>query len=169
MILDIKTYPAKILTKKAKKVGDIDIETKKLISDMVQTLYARGGAGLAANQVGVLKQIIVVDETKERNSVKIFINPKIINKKGEVVFIEGCLSLPGLEVEVKRPQKIEVEYLDRRGRQQKIKAEHLLARIICHEADHLNGKTLLGKLPLLKRLKAKRQLKKNTIIPTSYQ
>ena len=73
---------------------------------------------------------------------------------------EGCLSLPGLEFEIKRPEKIEVEYMDKRGQIQKIKASDLLARIICHEVDHLDGKTMLDRLPLLKRLKLKRQLKK---------
>lgn len=160
MILDIKTYPDKILTKKTKRVGEFDAATKKLINDMVETLYAKRGAGLAANQVGVSKQIIVVDDSRGEGNVKIMINPKIVRKKGEAIMAEGCLSLPGLEFEIKRPEKIEVEYMDKRGQKQKIKANDLLARIICHEVDHLEGKTMLDRLPLLKRLKFKRKLKK---------
>ncbi len=160
MILDIKTYPDKILTRKTKRVVEFDAATKKLIDDMVETLYAKRGAGLAANQVGVSKQIIVVDESRGEGKVKILINPKIVRKKGAAIMAEGCLSFPGLELEIKRPEKIEAEYLDKNGRQCELKAEQLLARIICHEVDHLDGKTMLDKLPLLKRLKLKRQLRK---------
>ena len=160
MILDIVKYPNKILTKKTKRVGAVDAEIKKLIDNMVETLYAKRGAGLAANQVGASKQIIVVDDSRGEGNVKVLINPKIISKKGAEIMIEGCLSFPGLELEIKRPEKIEVEYFDRRGQAQKIKASELLARIICHEVDHLDGKTMLDRLPLLKRLKLKRQLRK---------
>ena len=160
MILDIITYPNKILTKKTKRVGEFNAATKKLIDDMVATLYARRGAGLAANQVGESKQIIVVDDSRGGGNVKVLINPKIIRKKGTVIMAEGCLSLPGLELEIKRPDKIEVEFSDKRGQKQKIKANDLLARIICHEVDHLEGKTMLDRLPLLQRLKLKRQLRK---------
>lgn len=157
MIREIKAYPDKILKQKAKRVGQIDAEIKKLIDDMVETLYAKGGAGLAANQVGELKQIVVVDIG---NDLKVLINPKIVDKKGKIIMAEGCLSLPGYEINVKRPQKIAVEYLDRRGRKQKLCASDLLARVICHEVDHLQGKTLLDKLPLFKRWVIKRKLKK---------
>jgi len=157
MIREIKIYPAKVLSKKAKKVGQIDDEIKKLIDDMVETLYARGGAGLAANQVGELKQVAVIDAG---DGLMVFINPKIISKKGRVVAAEGCLSLPGYEFEIKRPEKIFVEYLDKTGQAQKLKAEELLARIICHEVDHLQGKTILDKLSMIKRLVMKRKIRK---------
>lgn len=186
MILDIIKYPNKILTKKTKRVGEISVEIKKLIDDMVETLYVKRGAGLAANQVGVSKQIIVVDESRGEGKVKILINPKIVRKKGAAIMTEGCLSLPELELEIKRPAKIEVEYYtltrDDKTRlrsggasagpafsdkienfeKKRIKASDLLARIICHEVDHLNGKTMLDRLPLLKRLKIKRQLREKT-------
>lgn len=161
MILNIKTYPDKVLTKKTKPVGEVNVEIRKLIDDMVETLYAKRGAGLAANQVGESKQIIVVDDSRNGGNIKVLINPKIVKKRGSVSMAEGCLSLPGLEFEIKRPEKIEVEYMDKRGQMQKIKANDLLARIICHETDHLNGKTMLDKLPLLKRLRLKQQLRKN--------
>lgn len=161
MILEIKKYPDKILTHKAKRVVKIDEETKKLISDMMETLYAQRGAGLAANQVGVSKRILLADDSRGNGNVMVLINPKIIRKKGVEIMAEGCLSLPGVELEIKRPAKIEVEYLDRQGREKKIKAEQLLARIICHEVDHLEGKTMLDRLSLLKRLKLKRRLRKS--------
>ncbi|HCX27795.1 MAG TPA: peptide deformylase [Candidatus Portnoybacteria bacterium] len=157
MILDIKIYPARVLIKKTKRVGEIDADTKKLIDDMVETLYVNKGAGLAANQVGASKQVIVADDG---SGLLVLINPKITQKKGAAILVEGCLSFPGLEIEVKRPTKIEVEYKDKNGQHRKTKAQHLLARIICHEIDHLNGKTLLDKLSLFERLKVKRQLRK---------
>ena len=157
MILEIKTYPDKILNQKAKKVGEISAEIKKLIDDMVETLYAKHGAGLAANQIGVAKQIIVIDMG---DGLRIFINPKITGRKGAAIMEEGCLSLPGVWLPVKRPTKIEVEYKDKNGQIKKIKAQDLLARAICHETDHLKGKTMLDKLPLMKRIKIKRQLRK---------
>jgi len=160
MILDIKKYPDKILTRKTKRVVKIDEETKKLITDMIETLYAKRGAGLAANQVGADKQILVADDSRGNGRVMVLTNPKITKKKGSVTMAEGCLSFPGLEIEVKRPQKIEVDYLDSNGRPKNLKASDLLARIICHETDHLNGKTMVDTLPLFKRLKIKRQLRK---------
>ncbi|MBU2036905.1 peptide deformylase, partial [Patescibacteria group bacterium] len=154
MILDIKTYPDKALAKKTKLVGEVNAEIKKLIDDMVETLYARRGAGLAANQVGESKRVAVVDDGQ---GLLILVNPKIIKKKGETVMAEGCLSFPGVQLEIKRPEKIEVEYLDKNGQLKKLKTQDLLARVICHEVDHLDGKTMLDRLPLLKRLKMKKQ------------
>lgn len=158
MIREIKTYPNKILKQKAKRVGALDDEIKKLIDDMVETLYAKGGAGLAANQIGELEQVVVIDAG---GGLRVFINPKIVDKKGKIVSTEGCLSLPGYEFDIKRPQKIFVEYLDKNGQAQKLKAEDLLARVICHEVDHLQGKTILDQLPIVKRLLLKRKIKKS--------
>jgi len=157
MIREIKVYPAKILTKKTKKVGDFGVETKKLIDDMVETLYASRGVGLAANQIGVGKQIAVIDAG---NGIKTLINPRIVKKRGVEIMAEGCLSFPGMEFDIKRPQKITVEYLDKNGKKQKVKAEQLEARAMCHEIDHLQGKTLLDRLGLVTRLKLKRKLRK---------
>lgn len=157
MILEIKTFPDKVLTRKAKIVREIDDETKKLIDDMIETLYVKKGAGLAANQVGAAKRICVIDMGE---GLKIMINPKIISRKGRIVSGEGCLSLPGVEFQISRPAKLEVEYLDRRGQKKKMKAEQLMARAVCHEIDHLDGKTILDRLPLLTRMRIKRKFKK---------
>jgi peptide deformylase len=101
--------------------------------------------------------VVVIDTG---DGLRILINPKIIDKKGRIVAAEGCLSLPGYELEIERPQKIFIEYLDKSGRAQRLKAEDLLARVICHEVDHLKGKTILDKLPIIKRLIIKRKIKK---------
>lgn len=164
MILDIVKYPNKILTRKTKRVVKIDNEIEKLIGDMVETLYAKKGAGLAANQVGSDKRIFLADDSRSGSNLMVLINPKITKKKGELVMSEGCLSFPGLWLDIKRPAKIEVEYMDKNGQQKKIKASDLLARIISHESDHLDGKTMLDRLPLFTRLKLKRQLRKNKVL-----
>jgi peptide deformylase len=158
MILDIKTYPNKILKQKTKRVEKIDKEIEKLIGDMIETMYAANGAGLAANQVGVAKQILVFDDGK---GLKILINPKISARRGKITAAEGCLSFPGLEISVKRPEKITVEFMDRQGTKKEMKAQGLAARIICHEADHLAGRTIIDNLGLLKKLSARRKYLKS--------
>ncbi len=158
MILEIIKYPNKILTKKTTKVVNFDKELQSLIDNMTETMYAKKGAGLAANQVGVSKQIALVDVGEGLN---VLVNPKIISQKGKAIAFEGCLSFPDLELEIKRPRKIAVRFQDRNGRIKIIKAQDFLARAICHEIDHLQGKTFLSRIPFLKRIKIKRQLKKN--------
>lgn len=155
MILDIKTYPSKILSKKAKKIGVVSAEIKKLADDMVETLYAKGGVGLAANQVGERKRILIYDAGE---GPRVLINPRIFRKRGKQIGKEGCLSLPGLELEIKRPAKIEFCYLDKEGEKQKQKSEGLAARIICHEIDHLDGKTILDRISFFKRMALKKRL-----------
>ncbi|MEK7160630.1 MAG: peptide deformylase, partial [Patescibacteria group bacterium] len=98
MILDIKTYPDKILTKKTRPIREFDANLQKLIDDMAETLYAKHGAGLAANQVGESKQIIVVDGGE---GLKVLINPKITRSRGQMIYAEGCLSFPGIELFIK--------------------------------------------------------------------
>lgn len=157
MILDIKTYPAKILSKKTKKIGAINAEIKKLADDMVETLYAKGGVGLAANQVGERERLLVFDAGE---GPRVLINPRISRKRGKQIGKEGCLSFPGLELEIKRPMKIEIFYSDKEGERQKDKLEGLAARIICHEIDHLDGKTILDRISFFKRMALKKKLKK---------
>jgi len=156
MILDIKTYPSKILSKKAKKIGVFNAEIKELIDNMVETLYAKNGVGLAANQVGERKRILVFDAGE---GARVLINPRISRKRGKQIGKEGCLSFPGLELEIKRPMKIEVFYSDKEGERQKEKFEGLAARIICHETDHLDGKTILDRIGFFKRMALKKKLK----------
>ncbi|MFH0819696.1 MAG: peptide deformylase [bacterium] len=156
MILNILKYPSKILLKPNQKVEVIDEKIKKLISDMAETMYAAEGRGLAAPQVGVNLQIIVVDSGDKSQA---FVNPEIIkiSKKSEIME-EGCLSLPGIEVKVKRSWQIEVKTLNIEGKEIKFKAEDLLARIIQHEIDHLNGKLILDRANFLIRRKIIKKL-----------
>lgn len=127
-----------ILRKKSRKIDIIDDRIKQLLNDMVETMYENNGVGLAAPQIGVLRCAIVIDLGDEKGLLKL-INPKIVYKHGENCDLEGCLSVPGLSGEVKRPEKVVVEGLNPEGKQVTVKGEGLLARALCHEIDHLNG------------------------------
>lgn len=143
MILKILTMEDPILRKKAKRIEKIDEEVKKLAEDMIETMKSANGVGLAAPQVGKSIRLIVVNYD-EKDFV--FINPEIIEEEGESIDIEGCLSIPGVEVPVKRAEKITLSFQNLKGRTQKIKAEGLLARILQHEIDHLNGVLIVDKI-----------------------
>ena len=125
-----------ILRKKSKEVTEITDRIKILLDDMVETMYHAEGVGLAAPQIGILRRIVVIDIGD--GPIKI-INPEIIEKDGEIVGVEGCLSVPGISGDVPRPEKIKVKYLDVDGNEQIIDAEGPLARVYCHEIDHLDG------------------------------
>jgi len=133
---EIVTYPDPILRQQAKAVSKLDAGTKKLAEDMVATLRRQNGLGLAANQVGALQKVFVYDDG---TGPGILINPKIVSASGEQIGVEGCLSVPGLQGEVKRANFVEIRGTDLNGKPVKIKAEGLLARIFQHELDHLNG------------------------------
>jgi len=145
-------YGEPILRKKTQLVGEVDDEIRKLVSFLVQAMYQNKGAGLAANQIGLDLNMAVIDTG---NGVKVLINPKIISSSGEITDEEGCLSLPGIFFKIKRPENIEVEALDKFGKIQKIKAQRLEARAICHEVDHLNGKLIIDRIGFWQRLRYK--------------
>ena len=126
-----------ILRKKSREVPLVDDRIRILMYDMVETMYANDGVGLAAPQVGILKRVIVIDV--EDGKVYKMANPKILTEAGEQTGEEGCLSVPKKRGLVARPMKVVVEYIDENNREQKLEAEGLLARAICHEIDHLNG------------------------------
>lgn len=128
-----------ILRKRAKEVEKIDEKILTLIDDMIETLHISNGVGLAAQQVGVLKRIIVIDLYDGKGPI-VLINPVIKKTKGEHEVEEGCLSFPNEYAKVIRPKETEVEALDRDGKKIKIKGKDLLAQVICHETDHLEGK-----------------------------
>jgi len=151
-MLEIKKYGEPILRKKTRPVEEFDDEIKKLVGFLVQAMYENQGAGLAANQIGLDLCIAAVDTG---NGLKILINPKLIKAEGETVEEEGCLSVPGVFLKIKRPKYIEVEALDRMGQRQIIKAQDLEARAICHEIDHLDGRLIIDKMGLWQRLKFK--------------
>ena len=131
-----------ILRKKSKYVNNIDEKILQLLDDMVETMYKENGVGLAAPQVGILRRIIVVDIGD--GLIKL-INPEIIEQEGEQEDTEGCLSIPGIIAEVKRPYKVKVKALNEDGENVEIEATGLLARAFCHEVDHLDGILFIDK------------------------
>jgi peptide deformylase len=126
----------KILRTKSREVGVINDRIRTLIDDMIETMYHNNGAGLAAPQVGVLKRIVVIDVG---DGLIEMINPTMVDSDGEQVESEGCLSIPGIFGEVKRPAHVTVEALDRNGNKIRVEGSEMLARAICHEMDHLDG------------------------------
>jgi peptide deformylase len=146
--LKLRYYPDQVLKLKAKKVTHFDASVRKLVQDMFDTMYDSNGVGLAAPQVGVSKQIFIIDVSNEDDPRKpmVFINPTIVKKDGELVGLEGCLSFPDVFFEVKRFADITVHYQDLSGRQMKLNASgNLLCRAVQHELDHLNGELFIDK------------------------
>jgi len=135
---NIREIGDEILLKKAKDVKELNDRTQELIDDMLETMYDANGVGLAAPQVGVLKKIVVIDT--EGDDPHVFVNPEIIKTDGEQSGYEGCLSVPGKTGIVTRPNYVMVRYFDRNMQEQVLEAEDMLARAICHEVDHLDGK-----------------------------
>jgi peptide deformylase len=152
-VLNIKKYPEDVLKKKTKPVSKFDPELQKLIDDMIETMYAAPGVGLAANQVGVSKQVAVIDVSSrdETSSLIVLVNPEIIYEEGEDSSEEGCLSIPEYTTVVKRAEIVKVRCLDRNGALIEIEAEGLLARALQHEIDHLNGYLLIDRIGRIKR------------------
>jgi len=140
-VREIKKYPDIVLKEKTKPVTDCNAELDKLIDDMIETMYAAPGVGLAANQVGVSKQVAVIDVSvrDEKSPLIVIVNPEIVHREGEVEAEEGCLSVPDYTAVLKRAMKVYVKGLDRNGKPVEIEAEGLLARALQHEIDHLNG------------------------------
>ena len=152
-IRNILTEPNKILRQVSIKVEGVGKEEQKLMDDMLETMYAANGIGLAAIQVGVPKRIIVMDLSKDKEKKPMFfVNPEINNKnKIHSIYEEGCLSVPNQFAEIERPSTCEVKYLDYNGNQKIIKAEGLLATCIQHEMDHLEGILFIDYLSKLKK------------------
>ncbi len=161
MILDILEYPDPRLRTLAKPVSEVTDDIRKLIDDMFETMYDAPGIGLAATQVNVHKQIIVMDLSDEKNEPRVFINPEIKVLDGELETMqEGCLSVPGFYEDVDRIEHCLIRALDRDGKPFEIEAEGLLAVCIQHEVDHLNGKLFVDYLSTLKRNRIRKKLEK---------
>jgi len=167
-IKKILTEPNKLLRQIShlvEKVGELE---KELMNDMLETMYASNGIGLAAIQIGVPKRIIVMDLSKEENkkTPMYFVNPLIIKKNDEkITYEEGCLSVPNQFAEIDRPSKCEVEYLDFNGNKQNLQAEGLLATCIQHEIDHLEGILFIDYLSKLKKEMIIKKLSKQQVKP----
>jgi peptide deformylase len=156
-VLKIVKYPSDILLQKLQPVEKFDSDLKYIVKDMFETMYAYNGIGLAANQVGINKRIVVVDVSlrEERKVLPIaLINPQIVNySKKKQVAEEGCLSFPGFFEKVVRSLSVEVEYYDINGKRQRIIAEGLFARVLQHEIDHINGIVFVKRMSLEKQIK----------------
>lgn len=153
-IKKILTEPDPLLRKKCEPLEKVDKDLKKLMNDMLETMYDAPGIGLAAIQIGILKRVVVIDLSKDEEKKKpiFLINPEIISRsKNTSIYEEGCLSLPGQYFEIERPAECRVEYLDYNGDLKELKADGLLSTCIQHEVDHLNGVLFIDYLSKLKK------------------
>ena len=161
MILDILEYPDPRLRTVAKPVTEVTDEIRQLIDDMFETMYDAPGIGLAATQVNVHKQLIVMDLSEDRSEPRVFINPQVEVLDGEYEKMqEGCLSVPGFYEDVERIEHVRIKALDRNGEPFELEATGLLAVCIQHEMDHLNGKLFVDYLSALKRNRIRKKLEK---------
>ena len=159
-ILEILHYPDKRLRKVAEPVKNVDENIKKLVDDMFETMYSAPGIGLAATQVNVHQQVIVIDISEEKNQPLCLINPEIIAEEGKERCDEGCLSVPDFYETVERSEKVTVKALDQNGDEYTLQADGLLAVCIQHEMDHLQGKLFVDYLSPLKFQRFKKRLQK---------
>ena len=159
-LLSILRYPDERLHTVARPVQSVNGEIRRLVEDLAQTMYAAPGVGLAATQVDVHKQVIVIDISEARDALLVLINPVIEESRGVSDFEEGCLSVPGIYEKVQRAEWVKVGALDRDGRAFKVEADGLLAVCIQHEMDHLQGKVFVEYLSRLKQNRILGKLKK---------
>jgi len=159
-ILEIVTYGHPVLSKKAEEVKNINQDIVDIAEKMIYTMHSAPGIGLAAPQINRSLRLITVDLSVGENQKDLFIliNPELLSQEGEQVLEEGCLSVPGINEKVTRPYKVEVEGIDLKEKKRVIEAEGLLARVLCHEIDHINGKLFISRLSPLKRKLLKKKL-----------
>jgi peptide deformylase len=162
MLRPIVLFGADVLDKPAELVTNITDAEVRLVQDMVETMYKAPGVGLAANQVGVSKRIMVTDPSagEKRNQLITLVNPAIVESEGEQYEDEGCLSVPGFTASVVRPERVVIKGLDLDGKEVTVEGKDLLARAFCHEMDHLNGVFFLDHLSFLKRDMIKRKIRR---------
>jgi peptide deformylase len=159
--LDILTFPDPRLRRKAEPVAEVDDGIRRIVDDMLGTMYAAPGIGLAAIQVDIPKRIVVIDISEERDSPLCLINPQIREREGEEQMEEGCLSVPGFYESVTRADKVRVHALNREGEPFELEAVGLLAVCIQHEIDHLDGKLFVDYISSLKRQRIRKKLEKD--------
>jgi len=158
--LTILEFPDPRLRRVARPVDEVGENERQLADDMLETMYAARGIGLAATQVNRAERVVVMDLSEDRSQPRVFINPEIIQRTGEQHCEEGCLSVPGVYAEVERAEQVRVRALDRDGQIFELDAEGLLAVCIQHEIDHLDGKVFVDYLSPLKRRMVEKRLKK---------
>jgi peptide deformylase len=159
-LLEILHFPDPRLRIKAKPISAVTEATRRLMADMLQTMYAAPGIGLAATQVGVEQRVIVLDVSEDQDDPRSYANPEILSRDGKEVMQEGCLSVPGVYEEVERAERIRFRALDREGQPVEFDADGLLAVCIQHEIDHLDGKLFVDYLSELKRKRIRKRLEK---------
>jgi len=158
--LNVLHYPDSRLRKPALPVETVDASIRMLVADMLETMYAAPGIGLAATQVNVQKRVVVMDLSEEKNQPRVFINPTVLEREGESEHEEGCLSVPGFYETVRRAERVRASALDLDGEPFEIEAHGLLAVCIQHEIDHLDGKLFVDYLSTLKRDRIRKKLEK---------
>jgi len=158
--LNVLHYPDSRLRKPALPVETVDASIRTLVADMLETMYAAPGIGLAATQVNVQKRVVVMDLSEEKNQPRVFINPTVLECEGESEGEEGCLSVPGFYETVRRAEWVRVSALDLDGEPFELEAHRLLAVCIQHEIDHLDGKLFVDYLSTLKRDRIRKKLEK---------
>ncbi|MDR2708842.1 MAG: peptide deformylase [Elusimicrobiota bacterium] len=158
--LEVCKYGHNILRKKSVEILEITQEIKVLAQDMLETMYAAPGVGLAAPQVGKSIALCVIDVSKEQNKPLVLINPKVVNTRDQVIMQEGCLSFPGMYEDIKRFDFVEVAFIDLEGKSQKVSAEGFLSKALQHEIDHLNAKLFIDYLPQWKRKNLQKEIKR---------
>jgi len=163
-LLPILRFPDPRLTRIATPVEKFDAKLRALVTDMAETMYAAPGIGLAATQVDVHQQIVVIDISEEHNQLLVLINARITRRSGSQVYEEGCLSVPGIYDKVERAAEITVDYTDLKGHSQTLDADNLLAVCVQHELDHLNGKVFVDHLSRLKQMRIRAKLAKQSKI-----
>jgi len=161
-VLPIRLFPDDVLRQDCAPVEGFDPELRRLVDDMVETMHAAPGVGLAAPQVGVTRRVMVVDLSvgEDPDQLHVFVNPEIVDEEGSVTDVEGCLSIPGINEKVERPQRIRVRAQRLDGESFEMEADEWLARAICHETDHLHGVLFVDHLHGLRRDKVRRQLRR---------
>ncbi len=164
--MEIVTYPNPILRSKAKPIEEIDNEICQTAEEMLDIVYDACGIGLAAPQIGLSKRLVVLDVTSEKTGERVFINPYIIEERGEIIEEEGCLSLPDVMGKVIRSQYVTVIAYNLKGKKLKIEAEGLLSRVWQHEIDHINGCLFIDKMTPASTIAIKQKLKE---LELSYQ
>jgi peptide deformylase len=158
--LEILHFPDPRLRKRAVPVEKVDDDIRRLVDDMLETMYEAPGIGLAATQVNVQRQVIVIDISEHRDAPLVLINPEILSREGEEEMEEGCLSVPGYYETVRRADRVRVRALNRDGESVEMDADGLLAVCIQHEMDHLDGKLFVDYLSPLKRSRIQKKLEK---------
>jgi len=161
-VLPIVKYGDDVLRVPTQLVTTFGPDLQKLVDDMVDTMYAAPGIGLAANQVGVSQRLMIIDLSvgKRSGELHVFINPEILEAEGELNESEGCLSIPDFSETVKRPSRVRIKYLDRNGAPREMAGEGLMARAMSHETDHLNGRLFVDHLRGLKRDRILKKIQK---------